>query len=107
VLLPVDDELPALPDVLLASTLDAGSLVSTRLTITTIELHPALKIIRTHRDGMLASIRLGVFNGRVRSIIARSYGFHSAKATLALVSKLLGPIDLKLPYRMPLVLSEY
>ncbi|MHB1734814.1 transposase [Ferrimicrobium acidiphilum] len=60
------------------------------------------KTIRTHREGILASIRLGVSNGRVeglntkaRSIIARSYRFHSAKATLALVCKLLGPIDLK------------
>ncbi|WP_369200524.1 transposase, partial [Ferrimicrobium acidiphilum] len=40
------------------------------------------KTIRTHREGILASIRLGVSNGRVeglntkvRSIIARSYGF--------------------------------
>jgi len=56
-------------------------------------------------DGILASIRLGVSNGRVeglntkvRSIIARSYGLHSAKATLALVMLACGPIDLKLPY---------
>ena len=63
------------------------------------------KTIRTHRDGILASIRLGVSNGRVeglntkvRSIIARSYGFHSAKATLALMMLACGPIDLKLPY---------
>ena len=63
------------------------------------------KTIRTHRDGILASIRLGVSNGRVeglntkvRSIIARSYGFQSAKATLALVMLACGPIDLKLPY---------
>ena len=63
------------------------------------------KTIRTHREGILASIRLGVSNGRVeglntkvRSIIARSYGFHSAKATLALVMLACGPIDLKLPY---------
>jgi transposase len=66
------------------------------------------KTIRTHRDGILASIRLGVSNGRVeglntkvRSIIARSYGFHSAKATLALVMLACGPIDLKLPYERP------
>ncbi|WP_211250052.1 transposase, partial [Ferrimicrobium acidiphilum] len=63
------------------------------------------KTIRTHRDGILASVILGVSNGRVeglntkvRSIIARSYGFHSAKATLALVMLACGPIDLKLPY---------
>ena len=63
------------------------------------------KTIRAHKDGIMASIELGVSNGRVeglnikvRSIIARCYGLHSAEATLALVMLSCGPIDLKLPY---------
>ena len=63
------------------------------------------KTIRTHKDGIMASIELGISNGRVeglntkvRSIIARCYGLHSAEATLALVMLSCGPIDLKLPY---------
>ena len=54
----------------------------------------------------MASIELGVSNGRVeglnakiRSIIARCYELHSAKGTLALVMLSCGPIDLKLPYK--------
>ena len=49
----------------------------------------------------MAAIELGVSNGRVeglntkiRSIIARCYGLHSAQATLALVMLSCGPIDL-------------
>ncbi len=63
------------------------------------------KTIRTHTGGIMAAIELGVSNGRVeglntkiRSIIARCYGLHSAEATLALVMLSCGPIDLKLPY---------
>ena len=63
------------------------------------------KTIRTHKDGIMAAIELGVSNGRVegsntkiRYIIARCYGLHSAQATLALVMLSCGPIDLKLPY---------
>ena len=63
------------------------------------------KTIRTHKAGIMASIELGVSNGRVeglntkiRSIIARCYGLHSAEATLALVMLSCGPIDLKLPH---------
>lgn len=63
------------------------------------------KTIRSHKAGIMAAIKLGVSNGRVeglntkiRSIIARCYGLHSAQATLALVMLSCGPIDLKLPY---------
>ncbi len=66
------------------------------------------KSIRTHKAGIMASIELGVSNGRVegldtiiRTIIARCYGLHSAQATLALVILSCGPIDLKLPYERP------
>ena len=49
------------------------------------------KTIRKHRDGILDAIRLGINQGRtealnnkVRLITRRAYGFHSAKAALAL-----------------------
>jgi transposase len=61
--------------------------------------------IRRHRDGILAAVRLGVNNARVeainnkvRLITRRAYGFHSAKAALALVHLTCGPIDLELPH---------
>jgi transposase len=61
--------------------------------------------IRKHRAGILQAIRLGVnnarhegLNRRVRLIVNRAYGFHSARAALALVMLTLGPIDLKLPH---------
>ena len=61
--------------------------------------------IRTHRAGILAAIRLGInnarhegLNRRVRMIINRSYGFHSAKAALALIMLTVGPIDHALPH---------
>jgi transposase len=63
------------------------------------------KTIRKFCDGILAAIRLGVNNGRaeglnnhVRLIIRRAYGFHSAKAALALVMLSCGPIELLLPH---------
>lgn len=63
------------------------------------------KTIRKHREGILAAVRLGVnnarhegLNRRVRLIINRAYGFHSAKAALALVMVTLGPIDHVLPH---------
>lgn len=53
---------------------------------------------REHRDGILAAVRLGISNGlaeglnsKVRLIIRRAYGFHSADATLALVMLSCGP----------------
>ena len=63
------------------------------------------KTIRTHREGILAAIRLGInnaraegLNGHVRLITRRAYGFHSARAALALVMLSCGPIDLLLPH---------
>jgi transposase len=65
----------------------------------------AAKTIRKHRDGILASIRLGINNARaeglnsvVRLIIRRARGFHTADAALALVMLACGPITLQLPY---------
>jgi transposase len=65
------------------------------------------KTIRKHRDGILAAIRLGINQGRtealnnkVRLIIRRAYGFHSAQAALALVMLTCGPITLHLPHQL-------
>ena len=65
------------------------------------------KTIRKHRDGILAAIRLGITQGRtealnnkVRLITRRAYGFHSAKAALALVMLTCGPITLHLPHEL-------
>ena len=61
--------------------------------------------IRKRREGILAAIRLGINNGsheglnrRVRLIVNRAYGFHSAKAAIALVMLTLGPITHVLPH---------
>ena len=63
--------------------------------------------IRRHRDGILAAIRLGINQGRtealnnkVRLITRRAYGFHSAKAALALIMLTCGPITLHLPHEL-------
>lgn len=63
------------------------------------------RTIRRHREGILAAIRLGVnnarheaLNRRVRMIVNRAYGFHSAGAALALVMVTLGPITHVLPH---------
>lgn len=63
------------------------------------------KTIRTHREGILAAVRLGVnnarheaLNRRVRLIVNRAYGFHSANAALALVMVTVGPITHVLPH---------
>jgi transposase len=65
------------------------------------------KTIRKHRDGILAAIRLGINQGRtealnnkVRLITRRAYGFHSAKAALALIMLTCGPIALHLPHEL-------
>ena len=65
------------------------------------------KTIRKHRDGILAAIRLGINQGRtealnnkVRLLARRAYGFHSAKAALALVLLTCGPITLHLPHEL-------
>jgi transposase len=73
-------------------------------------LEPFIRLgrtIRRHRDGILAAIRLGINQGRtealnnkVRLITRRAYGFHSAKAALALVLLTCGPITLHLPHEL-------
>ena len=61
--------------------------------------------IRKHKAGILCAIRRGInnarhegLNRRVRLIINRAYGFHSANAALALVMLTLGPIPHVLPH---------
>jgi transposase len=70
------------------------------------------KTIRKHRAGILAAVRLGINQGRtealnnkVRLIIRRAYGFHTAQAALALVMLTCGPITLRLPHQ-PAALSS-
>jgi transposase len=60
--------------------------------------------IRKHREGILHAVRLGINQGRtealnnkVRLITRRAYGFHSAKAALALIMLTCGPITLQSP----------
>lgn len=75
-------------------------------------LTPFVRLAQTitkHRDGILAAIRLGITQGRtealnnkVRLITRRAYGFHSAKAALALVLLTCGPITLTLPHELHL-----
>ena len=61
--------------------------------------------LRKRRSGILASVRLGInnarhegLNRRVRLIINRAYGFHSANAALALIMITLGPVEHVLPH---------
>jgi transposase len=63
----------------------------------------AARTVRKHREGILAAIRLGLTNARleglnqrVRLIMRRAFGFHSATAALALVMLSAGPINLRL-----------
>lgn len=63
------------------------------------------RTIRQHRKGILAAIALGINNGRieglnnrVRLIVRRGFGFHTAHAALALVMLSCGPIELDLPH---------
>jgi transposase len=64
------------------------------------------KTIRKHRDGILAAVRLKINNARVealnnkaRLITRRAYGFHSARAALALIHLSCGPITLAIPHQ--------
>jgi len=66
----------------------------------------AQRTIRKHRQGILNAIRRGLNNGRVeglnrrvRLIVRRAFGFHSAEAALALVMLSCGPIELRLPHQ--------
>ena len=63
------------------------------------------RTIRKHRAGILAARRLNLSNARaeamnnkVKLIVRRAYGFHSAKAALALVHLTCGPVKLTLPH---------
>jgi transposase len=65
----------------------------------------AARTIRKRREGILAAVRLGVnnaqhegLNRRVRLIVDRAYGFHSANAALGLIMLTLGPIEHVLPH---------
>lgn len=74
-------------------------------------LDPFVKAARTmrhRRDLILNAVEHGISNGRVeglntkvRLIVRRAYGFHSAEAALALVMLAAGPIELKLPHEHP------
>jgi transposase len=66
------------------------------------------KTMRLRRDMILNAVEHGVSNGRVegfntkvRLLIRRAYGFHSADAALALVMLAAGPIELRLPHERP------
>ena len=65
----------------------------------------AAKTMRQRRPIIVNALEAGISNGRVeglntkvRLLIRRGYGFHSAEAALALVMLACGPIDLKLPH---------
>jgi transposase len=65
----------------------------------------AAKTIRKRKNGILAAVRLGInnaqhegLNRRVRLIVNRAYGFHSANAALGLIMLTLGPIEHVLPH---------
>ena len=67
------------------------------------------RTIRKHRDGILAARRMKISNARaeamnnkVKLIVRRAYGFHSANAALALVHLTCGPITLTLPHEISL-----
>ena len=64
------------------------------------EFVKAARTIRKHRAGIDAAIDRGPSNGRheglntkVRLLIRRAYGFHSAEAALALVMLACGPVN--------------
>jgi len=63
------------------------------------------RTIRKHREGIVAARRLKLSNARAESlnnkvklIVRRAYGFHSAAAALALVHLTCGPVTLTLPH---------
>jgi transposase len=63
------------------------------------------RTIRKHKDGITAAVDRGMSNGRheglnnkIRTMINRAYGFHSADAALALIMLACGPVTLELPY---------
>ena len=67
------------------------------------------RTIRKHREGILAARRLGLSNARAEAlnnkaklIVRRAYGFHSARAALALIHLTCGPFTLTLPHEKSL-----
>ncbi|MGI8412602.1 MAG: transposase [Solirubrobacteraceae bacterium] len=63
------------------------------------------RTIRKHREGILAARRLKLsnapaeaLNNKVKLIVRRAYGFHSAAAALALIHLTCGPVTLTLPH---------
>ena len=63
------------------------------------------RTIRKHRKGILAARRLKLSNARAEAlnnkaklIIRRAYGFHTARAALALILLACGPVTLTLPH---------
>lgn len=63
------------------------------------------RTIRKHREGILAARRLKLSNARaealnnkVKLIVRCAYGFHSARAALALIHLTCGPVTLTLPF---------
>jgi len=63
------------------------------------------RTIRKHREGILAARRLRLSNARaealnnkVKLIVRRAYGFHTARAALALVHLTCGSVTLTLPH---------
>ena len=64
--------------------------------------------MRDRRGIIVNALEHGISNGRVeglntkvRLIIRRAYGFHTADAALALVMLACGPIELTLPHEQP------
>jgi transposase len=63
------------------------------------------RTIRKHREGIpaarrhkLSNARAEAMNNKVKLIVRRAYGFHSARAALALVHLTCGPDTLTLPH---------
>jgi transposase len=96
---------PALPPSVQAAV---GELLNARRTLSRCRLKPFVRLgktIRKHREGIHAARRLNLSNARAESmnnkvklIVRRAYGFHSAQAALALVHLTCGPITLTLPH---------
>ncbi|MCA1678416.1 MAG: transposase [Actinobacteria bacterium] len=67
------------------------------------------RTIRKHRDGILAAralklsnARAEALNNKVKLIVRRAYGFHSARAALALIHLSCGPFTLTIPHEKSL-----
>ncbi len=74
----------------------------------------AAKTMRERRPIIVNAIEAGISNGRVeglntkvRLLVRRAYGFHSAEAALALVMLACGPITLQLPHEQIRCIHEH